>query len=222
MRKKLGKIGKSVLSVIICLTMLLTTFCFFDIGSVISEAAVSVDNINPAALTFYVPETIYLAASTSTTNTFKYYVDRGNSSSGFALRTGEQTSGNIYFNCSSATSVKSISLSDTSSVSIGQTTSSNGTLETTITAGTLSTALSPGGTKLLTWTVVYVYNGVEYTANAYSVAYAPWPTVVSGSACGRYDSKYSGRKTAFMITAWISGIHSVVDSGTGSDGTADS
>ena len=32
MRKKLGKIGKSVLSVIICLTMLLTTFCFFDIG----------------------------------------------------------------------------------------------------------------------------------------------------------------------------------------------
>ena len=36
--KKLSKFGRSTLSLLLCLTMLLTTFCFFDIGSVISEA----------------------------------------------------------------------------------------------------------------------------------------------------------------------------------------
>ena len=43
MSNKLTKIGKSTLSLILCLTMLLTTFCFFDIGSVISEAMISKD-----------------------------------------------------------------------------------------------------------------------------------------------------------------------------------
>lgn len=32
--KKLSKFGRSTLSLLLCLTMLLTTFCFFDIGSV--------------------------------------------------------------------------------------------------------------------------------------------------------------------------------------------
>ena len=39
--KKLSKFGRSTLSLLLCLTMLLTTFCFFDIGSVISEAIIS-------------------------------------------------------------------------------------------------------------------------------------------------------------------------------------
>ena len=41
MKRKLSKLGRSTVSVLLCLGMLLTTFCFFDIGSVISEALVS-------------------------------------------------------------------------------------------------------------------------------------------------------------------------------------
>ena len=167
--------------------------------------------------TFYVPETIYLAPSTSATKTFKYYVDRENSVNS-SLRKGENTSGNIYFKCDKASSIKSLTLSDCSSVSIGATTSSSGTLSTTVSAGSLSAGLNPGEKKLLTWTVVYVADGVEYTANAYTVAYAPWPTVVSASSQGR--NKHSGDKRSYIMqTTWISGIHSVIDNGSGSDGS---
>gem|GEM_PF-1218189 len=41
MKRKLSKLGRSTVSVLLCLVMLLTTFCFFDIGSVISEALIS-------------------------------------------------------------------------------------------------------------------------------------------------------------------------------------
>ena len=146
--------------------------------------------------TFYVPETIYLAPSTSATKTFKYYVDRENSVNS-SLRKGENTSGNIYFKCDKASSIKSLTLSDCSSVSIGATTSSSGTLSTTVSAGSLSAGLNPGEKKLLTWTVVYVADGVEYTANAYTVAYAPWPTVVSASSQGR--NKHSGDKRSYIM-----------------------
>ncbi len=167
--------------------------------------------------TFYVPETIYLAPSTSATKTFKYYVDRENSVNS-SLRKGENTSGNIYFKCDKASSIKSLTLSDCSSVTIGATISSSGTLSTAVSAGSLSAGLNPGEKKLLTWTIVYVADGVEYTANAYTVAYAPWPTVVSASSQGR--NKHSGNKRSYIMqTTWISGIHSVIDNGSGSDGS---
>ena len=97
MRKKLSKIGKSLLSFVLCLTILLTTFCFFDIGSLISEASVGIKSFSSGvdpAVTFYVPETIYLAPTSGTMNTFQYYVDRANAVNG-ALRTGENTTGNV-------------------------------------------------------------------------------------------------------------------------------
>ena len=180
------------------------------------KAGIDTDMLAPS-YTFYVPETIYLAPSTSATKTFKYYVDRENSVNS-SLRKGENTSGNIYFKCDKASSIKSLTLSDCSSVSIGATTSSSGTLSTTVSAGSLSAGLNPGEKKLLTWTVVYVADGVEYTANAYTVAYAPWPTVVSASSQGR--NKHSGDKRSYIMqTTWISGIHSVIDNGSGSDGS---
>ena len=180
------------------------------------QSGVNTDMEAPS-YTFYVPETIYLAPSTSATKTFKYYVDRENSVNS-SLRRGENTSGNIYFKCDKASSIKSLTLSDCSSVSIGATTSSSGTLSTNVSAGSLSAGLNPGEKKLLTWTVVYVADGVEYTANAYTVAYAPWPTVISASSQGR--NKHSGDKRSYIMqTTWISGIHSVIDNGSGSDGS---
>ena len=70
MIKKLTKFGRSTLSVILCLTMLLTTFCFFDIGSVISNAMVIVTENNKmkgslSSQFMYAPEIAYLKPGSS-------------------------------------------------------------------------------------------------------------------------------------------------------------
>ena len=80
MKCKLKKLGRSVLSSVLCLVMLLTTLVFFDIGSVISDAVVGVTSNTPTdeasnQVIFYVPEIIYLAPSTSSTSSFQYELD---------------------------------------------------------------------------------------------------------------------------------------------------
>ena len=72
MRKNLKKIGRSILSSILCLTILLSGLCFFDIGSVISEALIAKSSNTLAAagssttypsVYFIVPEAVYLKPS---------------------------------------------------------------------------------------------------------------------------------------------------------------
>ena len=72
MKRKLSKLGRSTVSVLLCLVMLLTTFCFFDIGSVISEALVSKsdhalteagsDSSTFAKYNILMPELVYIKA----------------------------------------------------------------------------------------------------------------------------------------------------------------
>ena len=103
--KKLTKFGRSFLSVILCLTMLLTTFCFFDIGSVISEAMVTVTENNKmtGALSsqfMYAPEIVYL---TPGSDTFKYFSNY-DPASGKALSSNDSTS-RLEFEYKGATEV---------------------------------------------------------------------------------------------------------------------
>ena len=209
MRKKLGKIGKSVLSVIICLTMLLTTFCFFDIGSLISEASVGIKSFSSGvdpAVTFYVPETIYLAPTSGTMNTFQYYVDRANAVNG-ALRTGENTTGNVFFKCDQASSVTSITCSG-ATVSLSATSSSSNTLSTTINSGSIPTALSQNGITTLTWTVQYVVGGKTFTATSYTTVYAPY---VNAVAQGYATRNKSGKEASVGGIVWVTGMHGYVE-----------
>ena len=89
MRKNLKKIGRSILSSILCLTILLSGLCFFDIGSVISEALIAkssnaladADSTDSSEVPvyFYVPEAIYLAPRSAswgatTSSTFRYFI----------------------------------------------------------------------------------------------------------------------------------------------------
>ena len=90
MKCKLKKLGRSTLSALLCLTMLLTTFCFFDIGSLISEAIISKGDhaLTEAGTTstplspplyFYVPEAIYLVPQVNswisqTRSQFQYFI----------------------------------------------------------------------------------------------------------------------------------------------------
>ena len=194
MSNKLTKIGKSTLSLILCLTMLLTTFCFFDIGSVISEAMVSVGN-HPLAV----------AGHSGTTKTFsKYsinmpelvYIQPGEKTSQYFLNTksdgtvGDVTSstGSFSFSCSTAKSIKiSYALYDTNLNGVVSTNSvtgvsftdgtstSNGSVY--VAASSLSKSIKAitmnkwenGKEYILRWTIVYsTLGGKEYTTYAYT------------------------------------------------------
>ena len=105
MIKKLTKFGRSTLSVILCLIMLLTTFCFFDIGSVISNAQVKVTENNKmkgslSSQFMYAPEIAYLKPGSST---FKYFSNY-DPVSGNAISTNDATS-RLEFDYKGATEV---------------------------------------------------------------------------------------------------------------------
>lgn len=105
MMKKLTKFGRSTLSVILCLTMLLTTFCFFDIGSVISNAMVTVTENNKmkgslSSQFMYAPEIAYLKPGSSAFQYFSNY----DPATGKAISTNDATS-RLEFDYKGATEI---------------------------------------------------------------------------------------------------------------------
>ena len=167
-------------------------------------------------VTFYVPEAIYLTPAASNMNTFQYYVDRENAVNG-TLRTGENTTGNVFFKCDEATKITSITCSG-ASVTLGASSSSTNTLSTTITKGTTNTTYSANGTGTLTWTVKYVVGNATYENKAYTTVYAPYTNAIaSGYACR------NGSKSEISVGGilWITGMHGYVNDkyNSGSDAT---
>ena len=177
---------------------------------------------HPVSITFYVPELIYLKPNTTNSTTmssmnsmsaFQYYVDRATSSNSFSLRTGENTTGNIYFSCSQATKVKSISCSGATPV-LSASSSNNGTLECTINSGTMATAVTHNSQATLTWTVTYTVGGVDYTAKSYTRVYAPYSWAVA-SAYSNRDKR--GKEAATGGCLWVTGVHSYSENDNGRD-----
>ncbi len=161
----------------------------------------------PAAVTFYVPETIYLTPSLTTATTFQYYVD--SNSNGTLDNSKAKTTGTVYFNCDSATAV-SIACSG-ASYSMGTTTGST-TVNTTITSGTLLSGLSQGAVSTLTWTATYTVAGQTMTAIAYTVCYAPKIEPI-GVANGLYNNGvgfaiYKAKLEGFAYVSGVQGFSS--------------
>ncbi len=114
---KAKKVCKKVLSVIMALTLMLTTFVCFDIGSLLGSAtdtssAVTVSDNDVSNVYFYAPEQIYLEPSlTGYTAQGKYkyqwFVDStvDSSTNLQTLRTGENSEGNFYFYYENASQV---------------------------------------------------------------------------------------------------------------------
>ena len=114
---KAKKACKKALSVVLALTLMLTTFVCFDIGSLFSSAvdtssAVTVSDNNVSNVYFYAPEQIYLEPSlTGYTAQGKYkyqwFVDSNvnDSTKLQTLRTGENSAGNFYFYYENASQV---------------------------------------------------------------------------------------------------------------------
>ena len=152
-------------------------------------------------LTFYVPETIYLNASDN--QTFQYFINREQTDAG-ALRTAQDTTGLIYFNCPDATEITNLTC-DGASVNLSATTPSATTLKATVNAGALSSAISMNGIALVPWTVTFTYAGNTHTATAYSVAYAPNRNVTGN---GGYGYSYHNGNTGWASgLIWIQGAH---------------
>ncbi|HAS38585.1 MAG TPA: hypothetical protein DCS04_08355, partial [Ruminococcaceae bacterium] len=183
MVKKLSKLGRSTVSVLLCLAMLLTTFCFFDIGSVISEALISKEEhplsaagASSNAFSKYsinFPELVYKKAGKTYSEYFLNNDASGN------VEGAKSETGNFSFSCSTAKTVafsaklyntdlatqpgvyiKSISMADGRKLT-GQNT--NGTDTLSITAGSYSTNITsidfsevaPGTEYIIEWTITY-------------------------------------------------------------------
>ncbi len=177
-----------------------------------------------AVLTFYVPELIYLTPSTGNMNTFKYYVDRENAVDG-ALRTGEQTSGNVYLKVDGATSVSvKCSGATVNGKSAGtELFSGTSSISGSITSGTLATAIAQNTTSRIEWTATYVLNGATYETKAYSTVYAPLCSTSSTLGCQAVARRKDSDKDASCCangTCWVVGIHEIITT-THGEGTGD-
>ena len=185
------------------LLSLLMIITVIPVGMIDALATTTVTSANSPSCTFYVPETIYLNPSDGTT--FQYYVDRD--SSGNLVASANDTTGNIYFNCSSASAVTSLTCNG-ATVSLSSTSSSSGTLSANITSGSISSALSSGSTSQISWTLTYTVNGKNYIAKAYSTLYSPNRNV---TACGVFGYDYNSSESCASSLIYIYGAHKTYD-----------
>ncbi|MBQ7542082.1 MAG: hypothetical protein IJT44_07315 [Clostridia bacterium] len=188
-----------------------------DLADELSEIE---EPIVPSAVTFYVPELIYLKPNTENTTSmsamnamseFQYYVDRDTAANGFGLRTGENTTGNIYFNCEQAAKVISLTC-EGATVTLSAASSSTGTLECTLNAGIMTTPVQHNGQSTLKWTVAYEIEGETHTATNYTRVYAPYSWAV---ASGYASRDKSGKEVSVGGIVWITGMHGCGSTGTG-------
>ena len=171
-----------------------------------------VDKLSGANVTFYVPETIYLA--TNSTKNFKYYADRANISNGVLTASAADTSGNIYFACGEATSVTIKVDSNVATAKGGNSANyvsgakATGQSYTgTITSGALASALSANAGKVIKWTATYTLeNGTTKNAYAYSYVYKPSS---SGISIGMDQIHTYSTDVQNMGLFWGTGFHAV-------------
>ena len=112
---KARSVSRRVLAVFLSVTLMLTTFVTFNIGSLVSSAqaaAITVTDNTKESVYFYVPEQIYLAPDTDAhltqdRYTFQWFVDSSiDKTTHLATpRTGENSAGNFYFYYKNATSI---------------------------------------------------------------------------------------------------------------------
>ena len=216
----LRKIGRKVISVFLAVALIMTTFFIFDPGFLVQKSKAVVDvkklesTVEPT-VKFFVPETIYLNpvvnSGSSQPYSFQYFIDCDEN--GTLHRSSTQTTGTVFFSCSSVCSSISITW-ENSTANTTTVVSNNQTLKQTVTGGT--TAVSDGRVKV---TCTYVVGGVTYTAVAYTYMYYPDLDLLTGTASSYVYSTTFGDEPKLASFSFITGVHYVGNktSGYGSD-----
>lgn len=177
----------------------------------VNACSKAIDSAFDSSMYFYVPETIYInpIASGSQYN-FQYYVDRAATADSVLDTSYNKTTGNVFFSCAKASNVSITASISGGSVTLGQSSATNGLIKTTMTgyANTYSD-------KTIEWTATYTNTatGRQMTTKAYTYCYAPLKatsgtTVISASAQAGYNSS-THTDTNIGITGWIVGAHTV-------------
>lgn len=224
-RRSVLRLGRSALSVLLCLAMLLTTFCFFDIGSLVSEAKIeTAANENPSVY-FYVPEAIYLAPkinslTTAQTYNFQWFIQNTVTTSDTSIeptvKTGYDTEGYVYFsyanlsgNVTLSAKFLNSSMGALSGGSITNTAMSTDGMyqKAEITQSSKSPSLAASATGCyIEWTASYTdsVDGYAKTVTAYTYVYKPYIQPF-GVALKTINDR--GLDSYGDNISWISGVH---------------
>lgn len=241
--KKLSKFGRSTLSLLLCLTMLLTTFCFFDIGSVISEAIISkgdhaLTEAGTTSNTFAeysinLPELVYIKPGGKDS---QYFL---NSSTDGSVSEPTSSTSVLSFACSTARSVTfSVALYDStlsSTVSSNRITNiafADGTymssdkslsvpassVNKTIKSVTLASA-ETAKEYIIQWTIVYTTASGSYTTYAYTGVKFPSLAQAGMTTRGYYygtTGGATGNPAEQSAYSFLTGVDSVAGGNVGS------
>ncbi|MGN0635098.1 MAG: InlB B-repeat-containing protein, partial [Acutalibacteraceae bacterium] len=199
-------ICKRTLSSLLAILMVVTTFCFADLGLtanawVDSAPLESVGRPNSTASTssvnvmFLVPETIYLNPAG---DAYAYYVD--STATGALVQNPAKTSGQIVFR----SDVPVTSLKITRSDSTTTYTSSTKTSSLTATASVAGTARDGG---VIEWKATYVVDGVTYESYAYTYVYKPYADVIGQAIRGRVSSTFTTHRMVKGVISAAVGFH---------------
>lgn len=190
----------------------------------------AIDSAFDSSMYFYVPETIYINPIVSSSKyNFQYYVDRAATADSVLDTSYNKTTGNVFFSCAKASNVSITASINGGSVTLGQSSATNGLIKTT-----MSGYANTYSDKTIEWTATYTNTatGRQMTTKAYTYCYAPLKatngtTVISASAQAGYKSR-THTDTNIGITGWIVGAHTVdakaytissVSSGTADNGS---
>ncbi|MCI6928379.1 MAG: InlB B-repeat-containing protein, partial [Ruminococcus sp.] len=242
MKRKLSKLGRSTVSVLLCLVMLLTTFCFFDIGSVISEALVSKsdhalteagsDSSTFAKYNILMPELVYIKAGGRDSEYFLNATSSGTVSEptsetgvfSFSCATARSVTISITvldasLNASSANRLTNVAFSDGSYMSSDKSLSaSSSTVTKTIKSLSMANA-EVGKEYVIRWNIVYTTASGSYTAYAYTGIKFPLLAQAGMTTRQYYYGTYggvNGNPAESTTYSFITGVDAVKGGNVGS------
>ena len=242
MKRKLSKLGRSTVSVLLCLVMLLTTFCFFDIGSVISEALVSKsdhalteagnDSSTFAKYNISMPELVYIKAGGKDSEYFLNATSSGTVSEptsetgvfSFSCATARSLTISITvldanLNASSANRVTNVAFTDDSYMSSDKSLSASSSTVTKTIKSISMANFEENKQYIIRWNIVYTTASGSYTTYAYTGIKFPLLAQAGMTTRQYYYGTYggiNGNPAESTTYSFITGVDAVKGGNVGS------
>ncbi|HJI46488.1 MAG TPA: InlB B-repeat-containing protein [Oscillospiraceae bacterium] len=242
MKRKLSKLGRSTVSVLLCLGMLLTTFCFFDIGSVISEALVSKsdhalteagsDSSTFAKYNILMPELVYIKAGGRDSEYFLNATSSGTVSEptsetgvfSFSCATARSVTISITvldasLNASSANRVTNVAFTDGSDMSSEKSLSASSSTVTKTIKSLSMANFEENKQYIIRWNIVYTTASGSYTTYAYTGIKFPLLAQAGMTTRQYYYGTYggiNGNPAESTTYSFITGVDAVKGGNVGS------